>query len=207
MSTVKLGWHRKTVPEKIIKGEYIVQQMTANAGIFVTPLPALADVTTAHDNLIQTAVAAEAGGTALTLAKNNAEDAYDALIAQLMSYVQNVSNGDEAIILQSGMDVRRTPSPLPPPAQVQNLDAFPSRTQGEINLNWGSLGNSYYYQVEQFIEDETGLGVWVKLVVSSKSKYTVTGLATGSVNKFRVAGIGRDDVVGPFSQEATSVAP
>ena len=207
MALVKLDWQRRTVADKLLKSEFITQQMSINAATFATPNPALADVDAARTDLSKTAVAAQAGGVALTLAKNEAETKLDQLISQLGAYVQNISAGDEAIILQAGMDVRKTPSPQPPPEQVQNLDAFPTRSAGQIQVGWDSLGKGAYYQVEMYIDDDAGNGFWDKLTVSSKSKYLVTGLTTGTVYRFRVAGIGRNDEIGPFSQEASSVAP
>lgn len=206
MSLVKLDWQRKPVSEKLIKCSYIIDQMTANVVTFATPNPALADVTAAKDDLGAKAVAAQAGGYALTFAKNEAEKVLDQLMSQLASYVQNISGGDAGIILLSGMEVRKEPSPLPLPGQVENLDAYPTRTQGEIQLTWDTLGSEYYYQVEMWQED-AGDGFWDKLAVVSKSKYTVTGFTTGTVYRFRVAGIGKNDELGPYSQEASSVAP
>jgi hypothetical protein len=206
MALVKLEWHRRSVSDKLLKTEFIIQQMTTNAATFATPNPALADVEAAKGDLAAAAVNAQAGGVALTLAKNEAEDALDDLIKQLASYVQNISGGDESIILEAGMDVRKLPSPLPPPPQVENLDAYPTRTQGEVQLNWDPLGRSYFYQIEMYLEEDAG-GSWSKLAVSSKSKFLVTGLTTGAVYQFRVAGIGRNDEMGPYSQDASSVAP
>ena len=154
MALVKLDWNRRSVSDKLLKGGFIIQQMTLNAAVFASPNPPLAEVQLAHDLLIQTATEAQAGGYARTLAKNQAEEAFDSLIAQLGSYVQNISAGDAAIILQAGMDVRKEASPVPPPTQVQNLNALPSRTTGQIELNWDTLGRYYYYQLEQWQEDE-----------------------------------------------------
>jgi len=207
MATVKLDWYRKTVPEKILKGEYIVQQMTLNAAVYLTPNPTLMDVQAALDDLIKKAVAAQAGGYALTFAKNAAEKVLDGLMSSLMAYVQNASGGDEGIILLSGMEVRKLPSPIPEPGQAQNLDGFPTRTQGNIQLTWDSLPNAVLYQVEQWLEDEKGEGFWDKIALVSKSKHLVSGLTTGTVYRFRVFGIGKNDEVGPMSQEASSVAP
>ena len=207
MATVKLEWHRKTVDQKLIKGEFISQQMATNVAEYPTPNPSLADLDAALDDLRKKAVAALAGGYALTYANNQAEKVLDGIISQLMSYVQNASGGVEAIILKSGMNVRKTPKPVPDPLQVENLDAFPTRSQGEVQLTWDSLDNSPYYQVEQWKEDNAGNGFWDKIATISKPKYTVTGLTTGTVYRFRVAGLGKDDVLGPYSQEATSVAP
>lgn len=209
MAQVKLSWSRKTVPEKLIKGDYIVQLMTDNVAIYATPNPALADVTAAIINLRKSAIDAEAGGYALTFSKNQAEIALDHLISQLMSYVQNASDGNADNILLSGMEIRKAAQPTPDPTQVMNLDAFPSRTQGHIDLNWDTLGDRYIYQVERWVdgEDESDTGFWDKVATPSKSKYTATGLETGKVYRFRVAGIGSNDRLGPYNQDATSVAP
>lgn len=207
MSLVKLDWQRKPVSEKLLKCSYIVDQMTANAATFVTPNPDLAAVSAAKDDLASKAIAAQAGGYALTYAKNEAEQVLDQLMSQLASYVQNISGGNAGIILQSGMEVRKEPAPLPTPVQVENLDAFPTRAQGEIQLNWDPLGADYYYQVEMWQEDDAGNGFWDKIAVVSKSKHAVTGLVTGTVYRFRVSGIGKNDELGPYSQEASSVTP
>lgn len=207
MAIVVLYWNRKTVPEKMLKAQYIVAQMTTNVADFATPNPTLADVTAAVQTLADAAVAAQAGGYALTFAKNEAEKVLDDLMRQLMAYVQNVSGGSEAIIIRSGMDIKRTPSPLPDPLLVQNLDAFPTRIQGEVQLTWDRLDNVIGYRVERWFEDDAGNGFWDKLAITTKSKFLATGLTTGTVYRFRVAGIGKDDTYGPFSQEATSVAP
>ena len=63
------------------------------------------------------------------------------------------------------------------------------------------------YQVEQWVENEKGDGFWNRIGLPSKSKFTVSGLTTGAVYRFRVAGVGNDDKIGPYSQEAASVAP
>lgn len=208
MALVKLGWNRMSVAEKLIKGDYIVAQMTANVATFPTPLPSLEDVTVAITALRDAATRAEAGGYVLTFEKNLAQEALDELMRQLTAYVQNVSGGDAETILLSGMEVRRGPEPKPAPTQIQNLNALPSRTTGQIDLNWDTLGQGVVYQVEQWMDgQDDDEGFWSKLATPSKSKYTVTGLNTGTVYRFRVAGIGTDDRIGPFSQDATSVAP
>ncbi|MBL4585999.1 MAG: hypothetical protein JKX84_02930, partial [Flavobacteriales bacterium] len=140
MSLVKLEWSRRPVSDKILRAQYITRQMALNVATYATPNPTLADVDIARANLNNAAVDALSGGVVLTLAKNIAEKVLDELIAQLVAYVQNVSGGSEALILQAGMDVRKLPSPLPPPAQIENLNAYPTRSQGEIQLNWDSLG-------------------------------------------------------------------
>ncbi|MGB0916151.1 MAG: fibronectin type III domain-containing protein [Flavobacteriales bacterium] len=207
MATVKLEWQRKTADQKLTRGAYILQQMALNASAFATPNPALETVDEAISDLRKKNIAALAGGYALTFAKNEAEKALDVLINQLAAYVQNVSGGNEGIILLSGMEVRKTPSPLPDPEQVQNLDAYPTRTSGRVKLNWDRLEHVSNYQVEVWETDDKADGFWAKKGTPSKSQMEISGLVTGTVYRFRVAGIGKNDVLGAFSQDASSVAP
>ena len=207
MATVKLDWYRKTVDQKLIKGEYVSQLMAANVAEYPTPNPPLTELDDALEDLRKKAVSALAGGYINTFAKNEAEKVLDGIISQLMAYVQNASGGVEGIILLSGMEVRKTPSPTPNPPMVENLDAFPTRTQGQIQLTWDSLGDNYDYRVERWMEEDGQEGFWYGIATPSKSKFLVTGLTTGTVYRFRVAGIGTDDRIGSFSQEASSVAP
>lgn len=207
MAIVKLDWQRKTADQKLTKGNYISQQMALHVAEFAAPNPPLADLDAALSDLNKANIAAQAGGYVLTYAKNQAEKVLDGIISQLMAYVQNVSGGDEGIILLSGMEVRKTPSPLPDPEQVQNLDAFPTRTAGKVKLTWDRLDNVSNYQVEMWKDDGAGGGFWDKIGTPSKKQMEVSGLTTGTVYRFRVAGIGKDDVLGPYSQEASSVAP
>jgi len=207
MSIVKLDWHRKTADKKLTKGAYISQQMALNVAEFAAPNPSLADLDAALADLNKKNVAAQAGGYTLTFAKNEAEKVLDDIISQLMAYVQNISGGKEGIILLSGMEVRKAPSPLADPEQAQNLDAFPTRTAGKVKLTWDRLDNVSNYQVEMWKDDDKGGGFWDKIGTPSKSQMEVTGLVTATVYRFRVAGIGKDDVLGSYSQEASSVAP
>jgi hypothetical protein len=206
MATAVLNWSRKTVPEKIIKANFYISQVEINVASFPTPNPSIADLQTATDGLSLAAVQAMTGAHLLVYAKNVAEKTLDDAIKSLQAYVQNVSNGDGGIILQSGMEVKKSPSSLPDPEQVENLNGDPTKKHGEVQLTWDTLENVIGYQVEQWIADDKGDGFWDKIAISTKSKFLVTGLTTGTVYKFRVSGIGKDDVLGAFSQEASSIA-
>lgn len=181
--------------------------MTQNGSDFADLNPSLAELDAALNDLNKTNVDAQAGGYARTFAKNEAEKVLDGIVSQLMAYVQNVSGSKEGIILLSGMEVRKTPSPLPDPEQVQNLDAFPTRSSGKVQLKWDRLDNVSNYQVEMWKDDDAGGGFWDKIGTPSKRQMEISKLNTGTVYKFRAAGIGKGDVVGPYSQSASSVAP
>lgn len=207
MAIAVLNWNQKTIPERLIRCKFITKKIGANAVVFVTPNPTLAAVDDDIDTLGDATVNALAGGYELTYAKNTANDALHGKMVQLQSYVQNISDGDEGIILQAGFEVKKSATPSPTPGQVENLSAVPSLAQGEILLNWDVLDYAKVYQIEMWTEADDGQGFWNPITASTKTKFTQTGLATGTVYRFRVAGIGSNDSFGPYSQEASSVAP
>lgn len=207
MATAVLNWNQKTIPERIIRCKFITKKTGENGADFVTPNPPLLEVEDAIEQLLKATVDALAGGYELTYAKNAANEALHSKMVQLQSYVQNISGGNEGILLKSGFELKKVPTPNPAPGQVENLSAIPSLTQGEILLNWDVLKYTKVYQVEMWTEAENGDGFWNPIATTTKSKFTQTDLATGTVYRFRVAGIGNDDAVGPYSQEASSVAP
>jgi len=207
MAIAVLNWNQKTVPERIIRVKFIVKKMTENAAVFVAPNPPLSEVDEDIETLAEATVNALAGGYELTYAKNTANEVLHGKMVQLQSYVQNISGGDEGIILQGGFEVKKSATPSQTPGQVENLSAVPSLAEGEILLNWDPLKYAKVYQVEMWVEGDDGEGFWNPIATTTKSKFTQTGLVTGTVYRFRVAGIGSSDAFGPYSQEASSVAP
>jgi hypothetical protein len=206
MALVKLDWNRKSVPDKLLRGRFIIMQMTANTNVFPNPAPSLVEMQASHNALHQAAVRAYAGGILLTAAKTKATNTYNRLIAQLAAYVQNISAGSEEIILKAGMEVRQKARSRPSASQVNKLRAYPSRKQGTILISWTSLGRGYVYQLEMCTEEPDGMTPWTQRILHG-TEFVISDLERGRIYYFRVAGIGTDNVFGSYSQEANSVAP
>ncbi len=100
-----MGLARMPIPKKIEKARHIVVAM-GSAGNFTTPIPTLAEVTAAALALETAYTAAQGAGPALTAVMYDKEEQLDSLLAQLGNYVEIIANGDDAIILSAGMDVR-----------------------------------------------------------------------------------------------------
>ena len=207
MSQVKLNLRDLTIPTKVQKGRQIVMAMTGNVN-FTTPDPALAAVTTVLNDLetaYNTAQAARDVAKAKTDLQDMAERAADAALTSEASYVQNKSGGDAVKILTAGMDVRNPSEPignLPAPADIS---ATEGDHDGEIDLHWNQIKGAKSY-VAQRTTTPTEAASWGNPTLSTKSKMTLSGLATGTKYYFRVAGVGAAGQ-GAWSEIAVKVAP
>jgi hypothetical protein len=186
-SVVKLDLHKKTVSEKVGFGRNIVTNMTANIATFATPIPPLAGVTTAIDDLETAYTEALDGGISKTAAKNAAEVEFDTLLTALGNYVDSIAKGDETIILSAGMEVKRQPSPIGIPAPVLNFSAKTGQILGEVLLNWDKVyGAAVYLIYQKASEDEN----YTLAGESTKTKFTVTGLNSAQRYWFKAVAIG-----------------
>ena len=211
MKKVKLGWAALSIPNKIVKAINVRLTMAANAATYATPDPPLADIEAATDALILAQAEAEKGGIDRTVTRNARLDELTALMNQLVVYVQLICKGDAELAAQAAMELREDPSPWPTCEKVPNPQADPGANKGTINLTWDAVKYKKVYVLEMYFESsdkpEEGdpKGSWEPIYIDGKPKYTVTGLTTGTVYKFRVAA-SNSAGMGPYSEEVSCVA-
>ena len=201
MGKVKIGLRNLTVPQKIAKATAIVNQMTGNPS-FLTPNPALADVTTKSTALDATNAAAEAqrqASKAQTVLLNLTEDELDALLNQLASYVDNTAAGDEQTILSSGFDVVDTTGDVEPLYAPEDFYATTGDEDGEANLMWNRLKNVGKHTYNVFgkkygVDEEFAL-----MAGTDQTKVDIKGLDPAVKYEFYVLGI-KENQPGPPSE-------
>ena len=192
MSTVKLGLAELTIEEKIQLAANIDKALTGNAN-FPTPNPTLASLKTAASALgTKAAFAADIRKQSqiATLAQDTAEDALDAALTTLGSYVETTSGGDEAKILSAGMAVKAAATaagllPAPGPVAATTGDGA-----GEVDLVWPRLTGAKSFVIQHAADPAAPDGDWKFATTSTKSSATVTGLVGGTRYWFRVAATG-----------------
>ena len=125
----------------------ITTAMTGNPS-YPTPLPSLADVTTAKDGFVTALANAADGGTLLTAIKNEKRAELVALVRNLASYAQVACNGDMTVLLSSGFPIqkpqREPVGVLPAPARLTmtlgprsgELRTAAERIPGAAIYNW-----------------------------------------------------------------------
>ena len=100
------------IPQKLQRTQEIIDQMGANSSIFVTPSPALSEVQDAKDNLSKAYNAALDGGRTAKAEQRTANAALNNKLRPLRDYVNEVANGDEDIVLLSGFEASKVPTPV-----------------------------------------------------------------------------------------------
>jgi hypothetical protein len=185
---VSLGLARLSVPEKIKKSRKFVKSISADAR-FVNPLPPLAEVTTATDELETTSIAAQGGGPAQTALMHDSEDVLDSKLTQLGNYVEIIANGDETIILAAGMDVKGKGARQPNKFVVVN-----GEHEGEAMLQTPVTPRaSYVWQMSPDplpSDTPSANGTrWEQFAITTISTVTINDLKPGTKYWFRVAPI------------------
>jgi hypothetical protein len=105
------------------------------------------------------------------------EDQLDAVMAQVASHVDSVSAGDEAKIQSAGLDTRAAGSTTREPASALSaLDVTVGDRDGELDASWDTVAGAKSYVIE-LSEDQPN--AWKHAGVSTKSKYTLSGLGSG----------------------------
>jgi hypothetical protein len=206
MAKVKLELSRKNVAEKAALGNKVGSGMTGNV-YFKTPSPTLETLKTATTNMVTASDDLEAARKNVQMKMSilyQQESIFDGVMTQLGSYVGNVSNGDEAIILSSGMDVQKDKSPTTLPDKITSVNATAGDNAGEIDLSWDKSYNAKSYVVEIAVNDT--VLEWKQSQITTRSKAELTGLITGTAYQLRVAAVGSAGQ-GPWSDPVLKVAP
>lgn len=199
---VSLKLSKQNVPTKIENARHYVTVMTGNPN-FTTPIPTLATITTAVNNLETAYNAALGGGKVLKATMRDKEVILDSLLIQLSHYVEATANGNETVILSAGMEPRTQGGGR----KITGLTI--QRAEGGVKLLTPHKANhAYVWQmVEDPLpsEDETDpTHTWEQIGISIKSSFIKDSLEIGKKFWFRVANIGKDGQ-GPWSDPLPKV--
>lgn len=184
-----LNWKNLSVGQEVSKASSVVVAMTNNTN-FVTPNPALADVSDAIGELqdAQQQVDANGGGKVFTSVRNTKRELLKALMSQLVVYVNNIANGDAAIIMSAALELKKAPVRR---GKLGATDFINAKGMGdsEVKVNWGTVDGAATYHV-QMSNDVSPLA-WQEfggnLVTDTKTE--VSDLPTGEKLWFRVIAV------------------
>ena len=205
---VKLGLKALTVLGLVALARLIVTKMTANAVTFPAPDPPLADITLAANKLEGSAqtVAVKKQELAEAVAiQNQDETALQDLLTSEGRTVDNVAQGDKAVIESAGMQATNTPAPVGEMPRVENLSITQGDNPGEVDAHWNRVLKKSNYTVQQ-TRDPLGSVPWETKGNPTKSSFTITGLVSGSKVWVQVCANGTAGA-GPFSDPATVTVP
>ncbi len=188
MSKVVAGVSKLTVNQLIAKSLLVETKMTGNPS-FATPVPAIADLTTARGLLEAANVLAMGGGVAAVLDKNMKAAVLMELLTQEAGYVTSVANGDVPVIISSGFDARKVPERIGLLSMPENLRARLTEFSGQVLVKWNYVYGAHSYIVSRKPDDGEE-SPWAAIAVVTRATYTDEGLATGRFYWYQVVAIG-----------------
>lgn len=206
MAKVKRGIFNLDIPNKIVKADAVISQMTANAN-FPTPNPSIADITAKNTALKNAQTATEAlrqASQAQTLVMNQTEDELDNMLNSLAGYIDSVSAGDEGMILSSGFDVADTPGTnVVPLYVVSGFAATTGDEPGEVNCMWNKLVNVGKHSYNVYGRVYGSADTFTLLAGTDQSKADIKDLTPATKYEFYVVGVKKNQ---PGPQSDISVA-
>lgn len=131
------------------------------------------------------------GNKQLTLQKNETRANLEKLLGSTALKVQDISGGDEQLILSAGFDVKRKPVPVGLLDCPEKLKAIPGPTRGSLEISWDVVPNAYIYEIEYTEAPTTADSKWLR-VSNTKHKIVIDSLVRGQAYAIRVAGAGTD---------------
>lgn len=173
------------IPQKLQRTQEIIDKMGASAN-FPTPSPPLIDVESALTDLSKAYVAALDGGLTANAEKRTKNAALNDKLRPLRDYVNEVANGDEDLVFDSGFEASKIPAPIGEMPQVVITKGSGGDGDGTVTLRWESVYGAKNYVVEQSTDGIT----FTPVAYPSKAKVTIEGLVIGQFYSFRVAANG-----------------
>ncbi len=206
MAKVKLNLNQKTDSELY---EFAQQHITAMAGnvAFPTPdplAPAFLTLVTNFNTALQAAIVAQAAAKEKTSLKDDARVALEAGLRARGNYVDNKSNGVEAVILSAGLPVKNPSAPVGELPAPGDFLATMGALEGQIKLKWKRVRGAASYIVQ--VSPHATPRAWTLAAVSPNARAVATGLASGETYAFRVAAVGIAGQ-GGWSDESVKMSP
>jgi hypothetical protein len=172
---VSLSFARKINTDLIAFVRNAIALITGNPK-YPTPSPSLATITTSVDAFDVAVQEALDGGTMAKATRRAARVELLSLMRQLAAYVQGNCEGDLVVLLSSGFNAVRAPSPvgvLPAPS-TQRLGLTGMSRQ--LVLRFDRVGNAANYSIESAISPD---GPWEDRGLSSTTRVMLNGLTPG----------------------------
>ena len=211
---------RKSIDTKVTYGPSVTESMNNAENDDGTPtFGSLAAKITAAETASETltdkkekADTARAAAKTATDEQHNAEEEFDEAFTELGRGVDDVADGDKAIIDKAAMDsfFPGKAAPIGDLPKVENLSLTAGDVQGEVDGNFNPVkgADSYFVEIATGQPDNWQAAVLKESPrgITSASKFTIINLESGSKAWARVLAHGTAGD-GPFSDPATVTVP
>jgi len=176
--------------EMSVKATTIGDDLTGNPSF-----PTLADAATAikakNAAFITLLSKMSDGNKQVTIEKNQVREDLENLLSSTAVKVQDISGGDELLILSAGFDVKRKPAPVGVLERPANVTAKAGPTRGSLEISWDVVPNAYIYELQYTEAPSSPESKWIR-ISNTKHKVVLDGLVRGKAYAIQVAGAGSD---------------
>lgn len=204
MKQIKIGLHA-IKPSDLLARAIRVENMMTDNPVFENPIPSIAELSAAREELELRITAASMGDRGAIAHRKEQEDVVKSLLRKLANFVQ-IKSETVSDILSAGFDVRRKATPIGSLVRPASLHAVRSDREGVVELRWKPVRGSNQYIVEMSVKDPISeVAEWVHVSYSTRSKFFVEDLQPGVYYWFRVRAIGAAGM-SPYSDPATVMA-
>jgi len=193
MARVKIDF-RKPVPAQVSKSRDIQTKMTGNP-YFPVPVPSLAAIKTATDELENSYLAAINNDREMKALMRIKRKALHSLISELADYVKYASAGNEEKIISSGFDVWRRREPVAPPDTPNTLKVKHPLVENELSLVWKPSPRAKYYIIQVATGPDSD-ELFKQAGTASRALFTCKGLAGAVKYWFRVMAVNANGTSG-----------
>lgn len=172
------------------KAQLVIDKMTNNRH-FPGPVPLLMKVIQGTAQYAQSLTRSKDGSKTDTVIKKNNRLLLQRLLYSLALYVNDVSDGEAAIILSAGFDIRKKwakAGPLPTPT---GLSVNYGRQSGSVIVRCDVIKKVKSYDFQYTLEPVSKDSIW-KNVTTTKRTAKIEGLEKLQQYAFRVAGMSTD---------------
>ena len=158
---------------------------------FVALAPTVVLIKAKNDNFGALLAKGSEGNKQVTVEKNSVRAELEPMVASAALQVQEISGGDELLILSAGFDVKRKATPIGELERPANVVAKPGSSRGSLDVSWNVVPNAYMYELQFTYSPSTADSVWQR-TSNTKRKITIENLVRGKAYAIVVAGAGTD---------------
>jgi hypothetical protein len=201
---IKIGLKDLKPTDLIARCRTVEAKMDGNP-LFPNPVPSIAELTAAREELEHRTVAARHRDLKAVALRRTQEAVVVDHLRRLAAYVQSLAQRPEDV-LSAGFQLRRQPTSIAALDRPLGLEARRTDKTGIVSLNWTPVKRTRQYRVEMTSNDPAGASPdWISVGYTSRSRFEVDKLIPGTYYWFRVVALG---TVGssPFSDPAIVMA-
>ena len=187
MSRIKIEFERLPVPAQIAKSRDIQGKMSGN-GFFTDPVPSLAEIKSATDELETWFTAALNNDREKKATMRTKRKKLKDLITSLADYIQIAGEGDETKILSSGFSIRRSKTPAAITDAPVQLKVKAPLHENELEVVWKPVKKAKSYMIEYTREPESFAPI-LETAVTTRARFIASGLESGIKYWFRVRAV------------------